>query len=187
MGHPRLTHSQGGSEISISGLMSLSLSVSDGIWSVSSMVRHHISKEYKDIALHLSLNEGLPDLQIQTYIGISPHSMRRLQQTWREKGVTTVKPVITGWPQLLDALNASVCCTTCILSRYKSIIIPICSLLKAWLSGSLTCQLLNCRNFFMSFAMSTLRFQQSHAHCIGEDTLWNVYFECSLPHHSSRK
>jgi len=60
------------------------------------MVRCHIPKEYKDIMLHLSLNEGLPDLQIHAYIGISPHSMRCLQKTWREKGVTTVKPVITG-------------------------------------------------------------------------------------------
>jgi len=39
------------------------------------MVRRHIPKEYKDIALHLSLNEGLPDLQIQAYMGISPRSM----------------------------------------------------------------------------------------------------------------
>lgn len=31
LGHPCLTHSQGGSKISISGLMSLSLSVSNGI------------------------------------------------------------------------------------------------------------------------------------------------------------
>jgi len=92
------------------------------------MVRRHIPKEYKDIALHLSLNEGLPDLQIQAYIGISPRSMRRLRKTWREKGVTTVKLVITGRPRLLDALDALV---RCILSTYKSIIIPICSFSKA--------------------------------------------------------
>src|SRR5271168_2207754 len=91
-------------------------------------VRCHIPKEYKDIALNLSLHEGLPDLQIQAYIGISPCSMRHLRKIWREKGETTVKPVITGRPQLLDALNASV---RCILFTYKSIIIPICSFPKA--------------------------------------------------------
>jgi len=91
-----------------------------GIWSISLMVRHHIPKEYKDIALHLSINEGLPDLQIQAYIGISPRSMRCLR-----KGKTTVKPVIARWPWLLDALDASV---HCILFTYKSIIIPICSM-----------------------------------------------------------
>jgi len=64
------------------------------------------------------------------------------------------------------------------------IIIPICSFSKAWLSSSLTCWLLNCRNIFASFAMSTLRFWWSHTHYIGKDTLWNMYIWSSLLCHS---
>jgi hypothetical protein len=156
---------------------------SDGIWLIALMVRHHIPKEYQDIALHLSLNEGFPDLQIQAYIGISPCSMRCPQKTWRGKGKTTVKLVITGWPQLLNTLNALV---HCILFTYKSIIIHICSFWKVWLSASLTCWSLNCRNIFMSFAMSMLHFWQLCAHCINEDTLWNVYVQIFLLCYNSK-
>ena len=42
--------------------------------------------EYKDIFLHLSLDEGMPDFQIQAYIGISP-SIRHLRKTWTGKKV----------------------------------------------------------------------------------------------------
>jgi len=61
-------------------------------------MRRHIPKEYKDLALHLSLNEGLSDHIIRDYIGISPRAMRRLRQTFRETGETVRVPVVQGRP-----------------------------------------------------------------------------------------
>ena len=44
----------------------------------SHSMRRHIPKEYKDLALHMSINEGVSDNQILSYIGISTRAMRRL-------------------------------------------------------------------------------------------------------------
>ena len=71
-------------------------------------MRRHIPKEYKDLALHLSLNLGIPDKDIRSYIGISPRAMRRLRKTYRERGETVPQPVTQGRPRLLDALDATV-------------------------------------------------------------------------------
>jgi hypothetical protein len=39
---------------------------------------HHIPKEYKDLALHMSLNENVSDVDIHHYVWISSRAMRRL-------------------------------------------------------------------------------------------------------------
>ena len=71
-------------------------------------MRRHIPKEYKDLALHLSINLGLSDVLIRSYVGISPRAMRRLWKTYRERGETVPRPVTQGQPRLLDALDATV-------------------------------------------------------------------------------
>ena len=71
-------------------------------------MRRHIPKEYKDLALHMSLNEGISDNDIHRYIGISPRAMRRLRKTYQETGETTRTPVSPGRPRLLDTLDALV-------------------------------------------------------------------------------
>ena len=74
-----------------------------------------LPKEYnlKDIALHLSLNEGTPDIKIQSYIGISRRSMQGptfLKHGGKKARVARqrrVKPVTTERHRLLDTLDAS--------------------------------------------------------------------------------
>lgn len=56
----------------------------------------------------MSINEGLSDSQILSYIGISGRAMRRLRQTYRETGETIRTPVVQGRPRLLDTLDALV-------------------------------------------------------------------------------
>ena len=41
-------------------------------------MRCHIPEEYKEIAIHMSLNEGVSDEDIHHYMGISQHAMRQL-------------------------------------------------------------------------------------------------------------
>lgn len=69
-------------------------------------MRRHIPKEYKDIALHMSLNEGVPDGLIRCYLGISARAMRRLRKTYRERGETVPVMCNQGRPRLLNALDA---------------------------------------------------------------------------------
>jgi hypothetical protein len=71
-------------------------------------MRHHIPKEYKDLALHMSLNENVSDNDVHCYIGISPRAMRCLRKTYRETGETIRTPVSPGRPRLLDTLDALV-------------------------------------------------------------------------------
>ena len=71
-------------------------------------MRRHIPKEYKDLALHMSLNEGVSDSNILSYTGISARAMRHLRQTYREINETIRTPVIQGRPRLLDTLDVLV-------------------------------------------------------------------------------
>ena len=71
-------------------------------------MRRHIPKEYKEIAIHMSLNEGVSDKDIRRYTGISRRAMRRLRETYRETGEVVRTPLDDGRPRLLDALDAAV-------------------------------------------------------------------------------
>ena len=71
-------------------------------------MRRHISKERKDIALHMSLNENVSDENIRRYTGISNRAVKRLRQTFRETGESVRKPVCSGRPRVLDSLDACV-------------------------------------------------------------------------------
>ena len=66
-------------------------------------MRRHIPPEYKDLVLHMSINLGIHDNDIRTYIGISPRAMRHLRKMYRERGETVPRPVTQGRPRLLDA------------------------------------------------------------------------------------
>ena len=71
-------------------------------------MRRHISKDYKDITLHMSLNEGVSNKNIQCFTGISGRAMERLRKTFRETGGSIRTPICPGRPRILDSLDASV-------------------------------------------------------------------------------
>lgn len=73
-------------------------------------VRHATSHppEYKDLVLHMSINLGIHDNDIRTYIEISPQVMRHLRKMYCERGETVPWPVMQGQPWLLDAIDATV-------------------------------------------------------------------------------
>ena len=66
-------------------------------------MRHHISQECKDIALHMSLNEHVSDKIIRRYTGISERAIKRLHQTFHETGKSVRKPVCSDRPRVLDS------------------------------------------------------------------------------------
>ena len=100
-------------------------------------MRRHIPKEYKDLALHLSINLGIHDQDIRSYIGISPRAMRRLRKTYRESGETVPLPVMQGRPRLLDAIDATV--SNLDISLSSTFLNLFVSFLKAALNDSPTC------------------------------------------------
>ena len=71
-------------------------------------MRRHIPKEYKEIALHMSLNEDVNDEDIHRYTGISQRAMRRLRETYYKTGEVVRTPLDAGRPRLLDSLDAVV-------------------------------------------------------------------------------
>lgn len=71
-------------------------------------MRCQIPKEYKELALHLSLHEAIPDKDICHYTGISEWAMKCLRKTFCETGEVTRTPVCPGRPRLLDSLDADV-------------------------------------------------------------------------------
>ena len=79
-------------------------------YSVCTM-RRHISRECKDIALHMSLNEKLSDKTIRRLTGISERAMKRLRRTFCETGELVRNPEFPGRPCFLDSLNACVSCS----------------------------------------------------------------------------
>ena len=64
-------------------------------------MRWHIPKEYKDLALHMSLNENVSDVDIHRYVGISSRAMRHLQRTFAETGETVQFCVNTSYAMSL--------------------------------------------------------------------------------------
>ena len=72
------------------------------------MLRRHISKEAKEMALRMALDCGLSKIEIAEYTGIRPRTMRRLLQRYRETGEVVRKPVVSGRPRLMNALDATV-------------------------------------------------------------------------------
>lgn len=73
------------------------------------MVKRHISRETKEIALKMS-QQGLSDEEIEQYLGISGRAMRRLRATYRETGEVVRIPACPGKrPRILDGLDAQVC------------------------------------------------------------------------------
>ena len=74
-------------------------------------MRRHISRECKDIALHMSLNEKLSDKTIRRLTGISERAMKRLRRTFRETGELVRNPEFPGRPRFLDSLDACVSCS----------------------------------------------------------------------------
>lgn len=75
---------------------------------ISLTMRRHIPKEYKEIAIHMSLNEDVSDKDIRCYVGISQRAMRRLRQTYRETGEVVRTPLDAGRPRLMDSLDVAV-------------------------------------------------------------------------------
>jgi hypothetical protein len=71
-------------------------------------MRRHIPKEYKEIALHISLHKNITDKDIHRYTGISERAMKHLRKNYRETGEVTQTPVCPGRPRLLDSLEADV-------------------------------------------------------------------------------
>ena len=73
-------------------------------------MRCHIPKEYKEIVLHMSLNEDVNDEDIHCYTGISQRAMpvRQLQETYYKTGEVVRTPLDAGQPHLLDSLDAVV-------------------------------------------------------------------------------
>ena len=71
-------------------------------------MRRHISKEMKEMALQMSLESGLGDIEIAEYTGIRPRTLRRIRKLFRETGEIENKPVVSGRPRLLDLLDATV-------------------------------------------------------------------------------
>ncbi|KIL67439.1 hypothetical protein M378DRAFT_42894, partial [Amanita muscaria Koide BX008] len=69
-------------------------------------MRRHIPKEYKEIVIHMSLNEGVSDRFICRYTGISQRAMKRLRKTYRETGEVVRMPLDAGRPRIIDSLDA---------------------------------------------------------------------------------
>jgi transposase len=87
-------------------------------------MRRHIPKAHKDLALHMSLNEGVSDTNIHRYIGISSRAMRRLRRTYQETGETIRMAVSPGRPRLLDTLDILVSHSTYLCSHLSYFSVP---------------------------------------------------------------
>ena len=72
------------------------------------MPRRHIPKEYKEIALKMSLTHHTSDSEIKKCTGISKRALKRLRKTFRETGDVIRMPICSGRPRLLSALDANV-------------------------------------------------------------------------------
>ena len=72
------------------------------------MVGHYISDEVKEMALAMSL-QGLSDLEIHQFTGISVRTVKRLWSTYREIGDVSRKPIVAGRPRSLTAMHRQVC------------------------------------------------------------------------------
>lgn len=80
-------------------------------------MRRYITKERKEIGLHMSLEEDICDKDIRRLMGISELSMQRIWKNNREIGEVVQIPVCQGRPRLLDSLemNVSQACIPSIL------------------------------------------------------------------------
>ena len=68
----------------------------------------HISKAEIEIALRMSLQSGLNEMQVAEYTGIRPRTMRGLCKRFRETGEIVKKLAVHGRPRLLNLLDATV-------------------------------------------------------------------------------
>ena len=75
------------------------------------MVGHHISDELKEMALAMSL-QGLPDLEVHEFTGISIRSLKRLRNTHRRTGAVSRKPLVPGRPRNLTSMHTQFLCDT---------------------------------------------------------------------------
>ena len=73
----------------------------------SLMVCCHISDDLKEMALSMSL-QGLSDSDIREYTGISERSLKRLRSTYCAVGAVSRKPLDTGRPRVLTAIEVKV-------------------------------------------------------------------------------
>jgi hypothetical protein len=71
-------------------------------------MRRHITKERKEIALHMSLEENVCDKDICRLTGISERSMQRIRKNYHDIGEVVRIPVCDGRPRLLDSLETNV-------------------------------------------------------------------------------
>ena len=60
------------------------------------------------MVLRMSLNHGLSDTKIAQYTGIHPRTMRGLCKQLQDTVEIVEKPVVAGWPRLLNSLDATV-------------------------------------------------------------------------------
>ena len=75
------------------------------------MVGRHISDELKEMALAMSL-QGLPDLEVHEFTGISIRSLKRLRNTHRRTGAVSRKPLVPGRPRNLTSMHTQFLCDT---------------------------------------------------------------------------
>ena len=71
-------------------------------------MRRYITKERKEIGLHMSLEEDICDKDIRRLTGISERSMQRIRKNNREIREVVRIPVCQGRPRLLDSLETNV-------------------------------------------------------------------------------
>ncbi|KAI0089834.1 hypothetical protein BDY19DRAFT_859033, partial [Irpex rosettiformis] len=71
-------------------------------------MRRHIPKEVKEVALRMSLEQGLPDKTIQEYTKISIRSLKRLRKTYRDTAEVVRVPVCDGRPRILQSGDANI-------------------------------------------------------------------------------
>ena len=71
-------------------------------------MHQHISKAEKEIALRMSLDSSLSNMEIVKYTSIHPRTMRALLKQYKETGEVVKKPVVSGHPRLLNSLDAMV-------------------------------------------------------------------------------
>ncbi len=83
------------------------------------MIGRHIPKELKEMALSMSL-QGLRDLEIPEYIGVSVPMLKKLRSAHRTGDLFPPPPIDRGRPRMLTAVQVKVriqylspeCCPT---------------------------------------------------------------------------
>lgn len=121
------------------------------------MVYRYISDELKEMALSMSL-QGLSDIDIRDFTGISERSLKRVRSTFRDIGQVSRVPVSTGRYRMLTPMEAKVLFLSfdrCHLLTENSFSVIVSSASPTWPSRS-------CRQNCKMFSMSRPQCRQLH-------------------------